>query len=90
MVQGIVGSEYSVTGDESQIERALADEETIAIVLIRGRAWFTRILARLDLSPLERRARRIALFGFSELTTPVNLVAASRRGLGIYDMGPGF
>lgn len=28
------------------------------------------------------------MFGFSELTTLVNIVGASARGLGVYDMGP--
>ncbi len=72
------------------IQRALGDDTVAAIVLLRGGAWFTRVLQRLDLSPLERRTRPVAVFGFSELTTLVNIVAASPNGIGIYDMGPAF
>jgi muramoyltetrapeptide carboxypeptidase LdcA involved in peptidoglycan recycling len=39
---------------------------------------------------LERRARPIAVFGFSELTTLVNIVGALSAGVGVYDMGPAF
>ncbi|MFH1343314.1 MAG: LD-carboxypeptidase [Pseudomonadota bacterium] len=74
----------------ADLEEALADDAVAAIVLIRGGAWFTRILHRLNINVMEARSRPVALFGFSELTSLVNIVGASRHGLGIYDMGPAF
>jgi muramoyltetrapeptide carboxypeptidase len=74
----------------ADLQRALAADEVAAIVLIRGGAWFTRILPHIDFSVLDRRRSPVALFGFSELTTAVNIVASYRHGLGIYDMGPAF
>ncbi len=72
------------------IETALADDDVAALVTLRGGAWFTRILPRIDFSVLDRRRRPVAVWGFSELTTLVNIVAAHARGLGVYDMGPAF
>ncbi len=74
----------------SDIQQALADNEAAAVVAVRGGAWFTRVLPLIDFSVLDRRTRPVAVFGFSELTSLVNVVAASARGLGIYDMGPAF
>lgn len=74
----------------ADLERALAADQVVAIVLIRGGAWFTRILPLVDFSVLDRRNGPVALFGFSELTTAVNIVASYKHGLGIYDMGPAF
>lgn len=72
------------------LQRALADSNVVAIVALRGGAWFTRILPLIDFTVLDRRERCIAVFGFSELTGLVNIVAAHRLGLGVYGMGPAF
>ena len=72
------------------ISSALADPEIRAIVAIRGGAWFARILPRIDFSALDRRETLISVFGFSELTPLVNIVAAHPLGRGFYDMGPAF
>lgn len=72
------------------LQAALGDDAVAAIVLIRGGAWFTRILPRIDFSALDRRHARVAVFGFSELTTLVNIVGSYEKGIGIYDMGPAF
>lgn len=74
----------------ADLERALADDQVVAIVLIRGGAWFTRLLPLIDFSVLAQRAGSVAFFGFSELTTAVNIVGSYEHGLGIYDMGPAF
>lgn len=74
----------------ADITEALADSNVSAIVMLRGGAWFTRILPRIDFSVLDRRATRIAIFGFSELTPLINIVGAHRNGLGLYSMGPVF
>jgi len=109
-IQGIVGSDFAVTGDAdliaaaedddrggrgddreraADIQRALADQEVAAIVALRGGAWFTRILQLIDFFVLDRRARPVSVFGFSELTTLVNIVGAHANGRGIYDLCPG-
>jgi muramoyltetrapeptide carboxypeptidase LdcA involved in peptidoglycan recycling len=74
----------------ADIEAALADDRVAALVSVRGGAWFTRVLPRIDFKIIERRARPVAVLGFSELTTLVNIVAAREQALGIYDTGPGF
>lgn len=70
------------------LESALADDATAAIVGLRGGAWMTRILPRVDFSVLDRRRGPVAVFGFSEQTTLVNIVAGYSQGRGVHDMGP--
>lgn len=72
------------------IQSALADDEVIAIVAVRGGAWMTRLIPKIDFTVLNRRTKPVAVFGFSELTTLVNIVGAHPMGIGIYDMGPAF
>ncbi|MFH1110249.1 MAG: LD-carboxypeptidase [Planctomycetota bacterium] len=72
------------------LQQALADPDVVAVVALRGGAWFTRILPLIDFTVLDRRKRRVAAFGFSELTSLVNIVGAHPRGLGVYGMGPAF
>lgn len=72
------------------IQDALADERTAAVIAIRGGAWLTRILPRIDFGVLDRRTRPVAMIGFSELTTLVNIVGAHPHGLGVYDLSPAF
>lgn len=72
------------------ITSALAEPEVVAIVALRGGAWLTRLTPRIDFTVLDRRTKPVALFGFSELTPLVNIVAGYRQGRGIYDMGPAF
>jgi len=74
----------------ADLQDAFADPATAAIVAVRGGAWFARTLHRIDFSVLDRRASKLALFGFSELTPLINIVAASRGAIGVYDMGPAF
>ncbi len=74
----------------ADIERALGDAEVAAVVTIRGGAWFTRVLPMIDFTVLDARTEPVAVFGFSELTTLVNIVAGHAKGVGIYDMGPAF
>lgn len=74
----------------ADITSALRDSDCVAIVALRGGAWFTRILPHIDLRVLDHRSRPVTLFGFSELTTLVNLVAAHPMGRGLHDMGPAF
>ncbi len=74
----------------ADIQSALADSDVAALILVRGGAWFTRILPRIDFGVLSGRTAPVALFGFSELTPLVNLVAAHAHGRGVYDFGPAF
>ncbi|GMU36636.1 MAG: peptidase S66 [Phycisphaerae bacterium] len=70
--------------------QAFADDATRAIVALRGGAWLTRVLPRIDFSLLDRRTTPVAVFGFSEITSLVNLVACRRFGRGVLDLGPAF
>ena len=72
------------------LQDAMADDAVAAIVLIRGGAWFSRVLPLIDFSVLEDRRSRVAVIGFSELTTLVNIVGTFTQAIGIYDMGPAF
>ena len=69
---------------------ALSDSDVVAIIALRGGAWFTRILPHIDFAVLNRRTCPVAVIGFSELTALVNIVAAHPMGRGIHDMGPAF
>ncbi len=72
------------------LQKRLADARTVALVSLRGGAWLTRILGRIDFDVLRSRPRRIALFGFSELTTLLNIASAYPQAFCLYDLGPGF
>lgn len=72
------------------IQQALGDSNVVALVTVRGGAWFSRILRHIDFNVLNSRTTPVAVFGFSELTTLVNIVAARSNGRGVYDMGPAF
>jgi muramoyltetrapeptide carboxypeptidase len=74
----------------ADIQQALADDAVAAIVALRGGAWLTRILPLIDFAVLDRRTRPVAVFGFSEITTLVNIVGAHRLGVGVYDNAPAF
>ncbi len=88
------GPELGGRADDStraeDLVEAFESHEVAAVVALRGGAWLTRMLPRIDLAALDRRPRPVALFGFSELTSLVNIVGACRQGIGIYDMGPAF
>ncbi len=70
------------------LNAALADPRTLAIVAAAGGAYFTRILPHLDFSPLRQRRHPLWALGFSEMTTLVNHVAAYPQGRGLYWLGP--
>ncbi len=72
------------------LQRALADDTVAAVVALRGGAWFTRVLRRLDFDVLRRRSTRLHVFGSSEMTSLVNIVASYRRGVGVHDVMPMF
>lgn len=81
-------------GDDAQraaaIQRRLGDDRTAAFVALRGGAWLTRILPEIDFAVLDRRRTPIALFGFSELTTLLNIASAHPQAFSLYDWGPAF
>jgi muramoyltetrapeptide carboxypeptidase LdcA involved in peptidoglycan recycling len=72
------------------LQGALADDRTAAIVTLRGGAWFTRLLPRLDFGVLDARRRVVHVFGFSELATLVNIAAAHPMARGYYHHDIGF
>ena len=73
-----------------ELEEVMSNDEVAAMVAVRGGAWLTRILPQIDFHALDRRKKRLAVIGFSEITPLVNLVGAHRRGYGYYYMTPGF
>lgn len=74
----------------ADIHAALSDDDIRAIVAVRGGAWFTRVLPWIDLTGLRRRKTPVFVFGFSELTTLVNIVSEYDYAFGVLDMGPAF
>ncbi len=72
------------------IERALADDCIAAIVSVRGGAWLARILPHVNFEVLKKRKNVVHVFGFSELTALINIVARYPKVRAHYDMGPGF
>ena len=74
----------------ADLQHALADDRVAGVVTLRGGAWLTRILPRIDFSVLRRRSTRVAIFGFSELTTVINVASAYPKAVCWYDMGPAF
>lgn len=69
---------------------AMANDEVTAIVALRGGAWFTRVLPRIDFRVLDRRTNPVTVLGFSELTPLVNIAAQYPMARGVLDMGPAF
>jgi muramoyltetrapeptide carboxypeptidase len=72
------------------LQGALDDPNTLAIVASNGGAYFSRILPHIDFSSLNRRRRPLWALGFSELSTFVNLVARARCGRGLYWLCPNY
>ncbi len=72
------------------LQDALDDPSTLAIVAAAGGAYVSRILPRLDFSPLANRKTPLWALGFSEMTNFVNLVASYRGGRGLYWLCPNY
>ncbi|MGD8453250.1 MAG: LD-carboxypeptidase [Phycisphaerae bacterium] len=72
------------------LQDALSDPQTLAIVATNGGAYFSRILPHVDFSVLTRRRRPIWALGFSEITPLVNLIASFRCGRGLYWLCPNY
>jgi len=72
------------------LQEAINDPSTLALVAANGGAYFSRILAHIDFSPLSRRRRALYAIGFSELSTLVNVVASYRCGRGLYWLCPNY
>lgn len=69
---------------------ALKDSRTAAIVALSGGAWFSRLLPHLNFAPLKQRRTPLWVMGFSEMTTLVNHVAAYPCGRALYWLTPNF
>jgi len=72
------------------LQRALTDDCVAAIVSLRGGAWLTRVLPLCDFDVLVHRTNTLSLFGFSELTTVMNIAACYPRVRAYYDFSPSF
>ncbi|NLX14842.1 MAG: hypothetical protein GXY44_14495 [Phycisphaerales bacterium] len=73
-----------------EVETILADDRIAALVTLRGGGWFTRILDKINFDVLRRRRKTIHIFGFSEMTSLVNIAGRYPRAVGLYDLGPAF
>ncbi len=72
------------------LQGALDDPRTLALVATNGGAYFTRILPHVDFSRLARRRHPLWALGFSEMTSLVNLIASFRCGRGVYWLCPNY
>ena len=73
-----------------EVQTLLADDRVAAIVTVRGGAWFTRILDRIDFDVLRKRTKPVYLFGFSEMTTLIAITGQYPTAVALYDLGPGY
>ncbi len=73
-----------------EIERTLADDRVVAAIALRGGAWLTRVLPRVDFDVLRRRRKRIAIFGFSEISPLLNIAACYERVVAYHDLCPAY
>jgi muramoyltetrapeptide carboxypeptidase len=72
------------------LQGALADRRTVAIVAASGGGYLTRILPHLKFDVLARRTTPLWALGFSEMSTFVNYIASFRCGRGLYWLCPNF
>lgn len=72
------------------LQNAMDDPATVAIVAVSGGAYFSRLLPELDFSALIRRHRPLWALGFSEMTGLVNIVSSYRAGRGVYWLCPNY
>lgn len=72
------------------LQTAIDDPQTRAIVASSGGAYLSRILPHVDFSALARRRAPLWLFGFSELTNLVNVFGSYRCGRGVYWLCPNY
>jgi muramoyltetrapeptide carboxypeptidase len=74
----------------AELNGVFGDDEVAAVVGLRGGAWLTRILDRVDFGLLDRRRRPIAIVGFSELTPLLNIAARHENAIVWHDITPGY
>ena len=72
----------------ADLQSAINDLRTLAIVAASGGAYLARILPHLELSSLARRKTPLWALGFSEMSTLVGWVASFRGGRGLYWLCP--
>ena len=77
-------------GRVRDIEGVLADDRVIAVVSLRGGSWLARLLPHINFDLLKKRKTILHVFGFSELTSLINIVSRYAKVRAHYDMGPGF
>jgi muramoyltetrapeptide carboxypeptidase LdcA involved in peptidoglycan recycling len=92
LAQQAVGPGYEVTGDTALMNPRFDERRggRRDVVALRGGAWFTRLLPHLDFDVLGRRQRVVHVFGFSELTTLVNIAASHPQARGHYHHDVGY
>ncbi len=84
------GGRFDDRARAREVETILADDRVAALVTLRGGGWFTRVLDQIDFDVLKRRRKTIHIFGFSEMTSLVNIAGRYPKAVGLYDLGPAF
>ena len=84
------GGRFDDRARAREVETILADDRVAALVTLRGGGWFTRILDRINFDVLRQRRKPIHIFGFSEMTSLVNIAGQYPKAVGLYDLGPAF
>ncbi len=84
------GGRHDDEARAADLQDALDDPRTAAIVAANGGAYFTRILPGIDFARLARRRNPLCLFGFSEMTTLLNIVASYACGRCVYWLCPNY
>lgn len=70
------------------LQRAIDDPQTLALVAANGGAYLTRLLPHLRLDALQKRAQPLWVMGFSEISTLVAWFGSQRAGRGLYWLCP--
>ncbi len=81
------GGRYDDARRIREIEQTLADDQICAVVSLRGGAWLTRLLPHIRFDLLRKRRNPLFLFGFSELTTIINITGRYPIVRAFYDEG---
>lgn len=84
------GGRTDDTARAREIEETFADSNVVAAIALRGGAWLTRILPLIDFDILGRRTKKLAIFGFSEITPLINIAAQYENVCAYHDLCPGY
>ena len=73
-----------------ELNKVFSNDNVKALVSLRGGSWLTRILPDIDFDILKNRKNVLHIFGFSELTTLVNIASGYSKVRAYYDIAPAY